>query len=595
MVLSGPGSGKTLVITNRTYNLINIYKVNPANILVITFTKAAAKEMQERFRMISGSKREPVAFGTFHAIFFRILMYAYNYKTENILREDEKYRIITELIEDENLDIEDEKEFVNSIIFEISAVKGDMIDLKNYYSVNCSNEVFRRIYKRYHRVLESKRLLDFDDMLVKCYELLVNHEDVLKSWQEQFKYILIDEFQDINRIQYEIIKLLSKPQDNLFIVGDDDQSVYRFRGARPEIMLNFEKDFESTKKIYLNENYRCSGEIVRASINLIGHNEKRFTKDIKSVRDKGKQIDYSIFKNQTEEGKHIVYSIRKYLESGGKYSDIAVLFRTNTGQRSVVEKFMEYNLPFHLKDNMPNIYEHFIAKDIISYINYARGSNKRSDLLRIINKPNRYVKRDFLRNENITIDEIKHNYFDKKWMVERLSKFQSDLNLIKILSPFGALSYIFKGMKYDEYLDEYAEYRRIKPDELYDVRDEIIEASKEYKTFDEWFNHINEYGEQLKIQAAISKNIENAIELSTMHSSKGLEYKIVYIVDAIETVMPHSKALLDEDIEEERRLFYVAVTRAKDELHIFIPKERFGKKTVQSRFVNELKYPVNNK
>lgn len=588
LVLAGPGSGKTLVITHRTKNLIEKYHVKPSNILVITFTKAAAKEMQERFRKLRGTNNDPVAFGTFHAIFFRILMYAYHLKIENILREEEKYKIITELVEDEDLNIEDEKDFVKSIISEISTVKGDMIDLNNYYSSNCSNDVFRSIYTKYHKILERKNLLDFDDMLVKCYELFVQRPDILKIWQEQFLYILIDEFQDINRVQYEIIKMLAAPENNLFIVGDDDQSIYRFRGARPEIMLGFEHDFENVKKVTLSENYRCSGKIIDAAKNLISHNQKRFEKDTKAVREWGCDIDFSIFKTQADESKHIVSDVRRYIEKGLEYRDIAILFRTNTGQRTVIEKLMEYNLPFHMKDSMPNIFEHFIARDIISYIHYAVGEGQRADLLRIINKPNRYIKREFLRSDKVTIDQLKGEFTDKRWMIERLDKLQFDLKLIRQLSPFGAISYIFQGIGYDDYIDDYADYRKIKPQELYDIRDEILESAKPYKTFEEWFDYIEKYGEELKRQTQVSKRLENAIELSTMHSSKGLEYKVVYIVDAIESVTPHAKAVLDDDIEEERRLFYVAVTRAKDELHIFWPKERFGKQVEVSRFVSEL-------
>ena len=263
LVLAGPGSGKTLVITHRTKNLIQNYQVNPSNILVITFTKAAATEMQERFDKLMDGQKLPVSFGTFHAVFFKILKYAYNYRAENILREDMKYRIIKELVDRENLDLEDEKEFIASIIAEIGNVKGDMIDIENYYSSNCSDEVFRRIYKGYDDRLRRKNMLDFDDMLIMCYELFRARKDILSAWQNKYQFILIDEFQDINRVQYEVMKMLAEPQNNLFIVGDDDQSIYRFRGARPEIMLNFEKDYPGSKRIVLDENYRCSGAVVK--------------------------------------------------------------------------------------------------------------------------------------------------------------------------------------------------------------------------------------------------------------------------------------------------------------------------------------------
>ncbi len=589
MVLAGPGSGKTLVITHRTKKIIEKYNVNPSNILVITFTKAAAREMQERFEKIMDDRCLPVSFGTFHAVFFKILKYSYNYRAENILREEEKYRIIKELVEKENLDIEDEKEFVSSIISEIGNVKGDMIDLNNYYSSNCSDEIFKRIYAKYDEVLRRKNKIDFDDMLIMCFELLMQRKDILAAWQAKYQYVLIDEFQDINRVQYEVIKLLAAPQDNLFIVGDDDQSIYRFRGARPEIMLNFENDYQGTIKIVLDENYRCNGNIVKASCNLISRNEKRFDKVIKPSREDGVPVEYREFKNESEENARIISDIRKHIESGGRYSDIAVLFRTNIGPRFLVEKLMEYNIPFHMKDSMPNIYEHFIAKDVISYIRFALGSKSRTDFLRIINKPNRYISREILREDIIDIDRLMRYFRDKVWMIERLDKLQFDLRMIKQMAPYAAINYIFQSVGYEQYLEEYADYRRMNLEELNEIRDELLIAAKDFRNFDEWFEHIENYADELKKQAEMNNRKENAIELATMHSAKGLEYEIVYIIDVVEGVVPHSKAVLDDDIEEERRMFYVAVTRAKNRLHVFSVKERFSRQVEISRFVKEMR------
>lgn len=595
LVLAGPGSGKTLVITHRTKNLIEKFKVNPSNILVITFTKAAAMEMQERFEKLMDGQKQPVSFGTFHAIFFKILKYAYNYRAENILREEIKYRMIKELVEQENLEIEDEKEFIASVITEIGTVKGDMINIDNYYSSNCSDEVFRRIFNRYEEKLRQKNLIDFDDMLIMCYELFRARKDILSAWQKKYCFILIDEFQDINRVQYEVMKMLAAPQNNLFIVGDDDQSVYRFRGARPEIMLNVEADYKDTVKIVLDENYRCTGNIVSASGNLISHNKNRYPKRIKAFRDKGTEVEYKEFKSAAEENRRIIEDIRKHVESGGEYLDIAVLFRTNIGPRFLVDKLMEYNIPFHMKDAMPNIYEHFMAKDIISYIKFAMGENTREHFLRIINKPNRYISREILRNEIVSISELMSFYTDKRWMIERLDKLQFDLRMIKQMAPYAAINYIFQGVGYEDYIEEYADYRRMRAEEFYEVRDELLQAAKEYKTFEDWFVHIDNYGKELEQQAILNRRNQNAVELSTMHSSKGLEYDIVYIIDAVEGVTPHSKAVLDEDIEEERRLFYVAATRARLELHVFWLKERFNKSADISRFVREMCPELENK
>ena len=276
MVLAGPGSGKTLVITYRVKWLIENAGVHPSNILVITFTRAAAEEMKKRFFMFDGMENAPVTFGTFHSVFFMILRYAYRYTAANIIREDVKRRYIKEMTENMEFEIEDENEFLSGIINEISYVKGEMMSLSYYHSNNCSDELFAQIYEGYEKRLREENLIDFDDMLVFCYELLKEREDIRTLWQNKFQHILIDEFQDINKVQYEIIRMLAGKGDHLFIVGDDDQSIYRFRGARPEIMLGFEKDYPEAKKVILNTNYRCSEEIVESAEHLISHNTKRF-------------------------------------------------------------------------------------------------------------------------------------------------------------------------------------------------------------------------------------------------------------------------------------------------------------------------------
>ena len=379
MVLAGPGSGKTTVITQRINNLIEEHNVNPSNILVVTFTKAAANEMQGRFNRLSGDKNLPVSFGTFHAVFFKILKYAYNYSASNIIRDETRYEYIREIVEKYELEYEDEKEFMSSILSEISVVKGDMIDINTYYSVNCPNDVFRKIFARYEDRLRRANKVDFDDMLVMCYELLSKREDILKAWQNKYKYILVDEFQDINKVQYEVVKLLARPRNNIFIVGDDDQSIYRFRGARPEIMLNFEKDFEGCKRVLLQVNYRSTKNIVDAAANVIKHNKARFDKDIVTEKEEGAKVDVALLKTHIDENKYIINLIRKYIEKGYKFSDIAVICRTNIGPRSLVQKLMEYNVPFRMKDSMPNIYEHWVTKNILSYIKIALGDRSRGE------------------------------------------------------------------------------------------------------------------------------------------------------------------------------------------------------------------------
>ena len=593
LVLAGPGSGKTTVITHRTKKLIEEEGISPSNILVITFTKAAAMEMQQRFLQLMGGKRLPVSFGTFHAVYFQILKYAYNYRAENIIREEKKYEILRNIVHKTELDISDENEFVANLISEIGNVKGEMLDVAYYYSKNCPEEVFKKIFREYNDTLIRANLIDFDDMLVMCYELLTKRKDILKLWQDKYRYILIDEFQDINRVQYEVIRLLAKPQDNLFIVGDDDQSIYRFRGARPEIMLNFEKDYPEAKKIILDTNYRSTPEIVAAAGKLIRNNKKRFEKQIRAERENGSKPVILPFDNVYKECNYILEEIEQLIAKGLTYQDMAVLYRTNTNPRTLLEKLMEHNIPFCMKDVIPNLYDHFIAKDIIAYINAAvdfreKGVMKRGDMLRLINRPKRYISRDVFPRAEVNLEDVKRFYQDKGYVLERISKLEYDLAMIRNMNPYAAIQYIRHGIGYEEYLTEYAEYRRMKPEELYDVLEELSEAAKPYKTYQEWFKKIEEYGEELKKQARERQEKKDGITLATMHSSKGLEYRAVFIIDANETITPHKKALLPEDIEEERRLFYVAVTRAKDWLYICHCRERYGKETDVSRFVEEM-------
>ena len=281
LTLAGPGSGKTAVITHRTKNLIEKYGVSPSEILVVTFTKAAAMEMKERFLSLTNQTSTTATFGTFHAVFFTVLKYAYHYRAENIIRDEQKVVFIRNLLRHFPIDYEDENECIQTLLSEISGVKNSNIPIEHYYSSNFPEHTFRDVFMNYQKMLQKNRLIDFDDMLVYTYELFSQRKDILALWQKKFRYILIDEFQDINGLQYEIIRMLAAPENNLFVVGDDDQSIYRFRQARPEIMLNFEKDYADAKRIVLNYNYRSDGNIVAAAGRLIAHNTGRFAKDIK--------------------------------------------------------------------------------------------------------------------------------------------------------------------------------------------------------------------------------------------------------------------------------------------------------------------------
>lgn len=589
MVLAGPGSGKTLVITRRVQELIEHYGVNPANILVITFTKAAAEEMKERFFKLTGHKAPGVSFGTFHSVFFTILKYAYGYNASNIIREEQRYSFIKEIIHNMSLEAPDEKEFSEEILSEISLVKGERLNLEHYYSVNCSEDNFKKIYQSYESKLAASNLIDFDDMLVLCLELLTQRPDILTLWQNKFQYILIDEFQDINKVQYDVIRLLAGQLNNLFIVGDDDQAIYRFRGAKPEIMLNFEKDYPDCKRIELRYNYRCGSKIVQCASALIKNNNKRYDKEIKSATGKGGEVAIRSFENLKTQNLSVVGEILKYNQEGIPYSQIAVLFRTNIQPRALVEKMMEYNIPFHMRDRIPNLYEHWIAQDIIAYIKLAAGEMERRHFLQIANRPNRYISRECMKEQQIDFLMLRKFYGDKDWMLDRIDKLEYDLNLIRNMNPYGAVTYIRRGVGYEEFTADYARLRNLKSEELIEILDELAESAKNYDTFDSWFRHMDEYKEELKVKAREAReNNTDMVTLATMHSSKGLEYKVVFIIDANESITPYRKAVLEADMEEERRLFYVAATRAMDYLHIYSSKERYNKELTISRFVGEM-------
>ena len=594
MVLAGPGSGKTTVITYRIWYLTEELGVNPGDILVITFTRAAAMEMRERYEKLSG-KSSRVTFGTFHAVFFQILKLAYRMTGANIVREDRKRQILKELADRCSLEPEDEGDFLNQLEAEISTVKTGRIPLDHYYSASCPDEAFRQIYRGYDGEMRRTGLIDFDDMMVMCYELFTERKDILSAWQKRYRYILIDEFQDIDQLQYDIVRMLALPENNLFIVGDDDQSIYRFRGARPEIMLGFEKDYPGAGRVLLDINYRSTAEIVGAAQLVIRHNQKRFPKTIRSLDVHGKNVLTRVFPNPRAENRAVAEEIRALLEAGEKPAEIAVLYRTNLGPRMLMETMMGYNLPFRTRDQVPNLYDHWIARDIFAYLRLAAGGRRREDFFRIMNRPKRYMSRAAFPGEKVSFFELRQFYADRSYMEQILSDFEYDLKALSRMSPLAAVNYIRQGIGYDRFLEEYAASHRMQASELFEIADEIRESAASYRTVPEWEEHIREYREELLRQASRGKMPQDAVTLATMHSAKGLEFSTVYIIDAVEGVTPHGKAVLADDIEEERRLFYVAMTRAKRNLRICSVRTRFGKPAEVSRFVLEYLPPTDRR
>lgn len=601
MVLAGPGAGKTYVITNRVKALIDEYGVKPEQILVVTFSKAAAVEMKERFEMLTGGRRLPVRFGTFHSVFFQILRLAYHYEVKDIATPALKYRFLEETLNETGYGVDDKKEFLSDIEKEISRVKGEGIEIDCYFSSACSAEIFQKMYRGYQEKLQRHRCLDFDDMVVYTYQLLKEREDIRRRWQAQFRYLLIDEFQDINRLQYETVCMLAEPENNLFIVGDDDQSIYGFRGAKPGIMLSFPKRFPDTKQIVLGVNYRCSDEIMKAAERLIGKNNERYEKHIVANKGKEQPVHMKKCENLPDEAEKIVAQIQMYQKEGIVYQEMAVLFRTNMQMRLLAGKLMEHGVPFTMRENLPNLFDTWMAKDIMCYLQLALGNRSREKFLKIANRPVRYLSRTAFTESEVSFDKLRAYYAVKnqEWMEERIWNFEYDLKNLASLSPYAAIHFIRKGIGYDEFLKTYADERNVNADDWFDVLDEMQEMARDKKSIPEFLSFVENYGDTLEEirqeQKKQQVKEEPGVSLMTMHASKGLEFPVVFVPTLNEDIVPYRKAVQEGNLEEERRMLYVAMTRAKTYLHLSFVKERFHKEAEPSPFLYEISPALRNK
>jgi hypothetical protein len=601
MVLAGPGAGKTYVITNRVKALIDEYGVKPEQILVVTFSKAAAVEMKERFEMLTGGRRLPVRFGTFHSVFFQILRLAYHYEVKDIATPALKYRFLEETFNETGYEVDDKKEFLSDIEKEISRVKGEGIEIDCYFSSACSAEIFQKMYRGYQEKLQRHRCLDFDDMVVYTYQLLKEREDIRRRWQAQFRYLLIDEFQDINRLQYETVCMLAEPENNLFIVGDDDQSIYGFRGAKPGIMLSFPKRFPDTKQIVLGVNYRCSDEIMKAAERLIGKNNERYEKHIVANKGKEQPVHMKKCENLPDEAEKIVAQIQMYQKEGIAYQEMAVLFRTNMQMRLLAGKLMEHGVPFTMRENLPNLFDTWMAKDIMCYLQLALGNRSREKFLKIANRPVRYLSRTAFTESEVSFDKLRAYYAVKnqEWMEERIWNFEYDLKNLASLSPYAAIHFIRKGIGYDEFLKTYADERNVNADDWFDVLDEMQEMARDKKSIPEFLSFVENYGDTLEEirqeQKKQQVKEEPGVSLMTMHASKGLEFPVVFVPTLNEDIVPYRKAVQEGNLEEERRMLYVAMTRAKTYLHLSFVKERFHKEAEPSPFLYEISPALRNK
>lgn len=596
MVLAPPGSGKTLIVTERTRYLIEESGVRPDQILVITFTRFAAREMKERFERLTAGKNYSVTFGTFHSIFYGILKCAYGIGANNLMSEKESSVLLQEVLDQTDIEstpeVEDEEELVRELLREVGMVKNGLCHLKDFHSKYLTQDEFAEVFRSYEHQKKELKKFDFDDMLVQCYALFRKKPEILQGWQKRFQYILIDEFQDINRVQYEVIRMLAAPRYNLFVVGDDDQSIYGFRGAKPELMLYMKQEFPSLRTISLTVNYRSTEFITGAAARVILHNDTRFYKRVQSFRGRGQNVHVQEVLDEQEEAQYVTEEIQKKLDQGIKPGEIAVLFRAAVQARMISEILSEHRIPFEMRDYVTNFYRHFIVKDMMAYLQLAAGKRDRSLFLTICNRPLRYLARNSMENRQVNFEDLRKFYCDKDWMLDIIDQFDVDVRMMKNMAPYAAIQYIRKKIGYDDFLKEYAEKHQISWKQLMDVMAELEERSKNFKSYDEWEIHIAKYTQELEEQQAKARKIkgerENKVQLMTIHSAKGLEFEDVFVIHANEGEIPHQKAEKKDEIEEERRLFYVALTRAKNNLCISYITQKNGNSIKPSRFVEEL-------
>lgn len=588
IVLAGPGSGKTTVITHRVKNLIQKYHVDPTKILVVTFTKAAAENMRLRFKSLMAGRSLPVSFGTFHSIFFRVLRTERDYQVDSLLSDMEKINIIKEIIVRLKIDVASKSDFTRGIMDDIGKAKGNMENVREFIPQTCDKEMFLQIMDEYEKEKRLTNKLDFEDMLRLCYELFKDNPHILEKWQSVFEYVLVDEFQDINKLQFEIVKMITAPENNIFIVGDDDQAIYGFRGSRPELMFEFEEYYKDAEQILLTNNYRSTKAIVKVASDLIVHNHTRFSKDIVAVGDEGIPPDIRIFKTQKEEIEATCRMIKEYIKNGIKPSEIAVLVRNNIFIPNIRAIFESMDVNTYTKTKTDTLTSTMVYKDILNYLKCANAWNNGEcdnieSFISILNKPERLISRDIVIEYGANIEKLKDFYSHDREVLRNLSDLDFHMEMIKKLNPYGAVNYIKNVVAYEEYLMRYANDKGISLKKLKFQLDRIQMESENYKTIKDWI---------LKYENSQGKKKETikteGVNIITMHGSKGLEFKVVFILNANQGIVPTSRAIRGQDFEEERRVFYVAMTRAEKYLHIFLIGENLGFPVEPSMFLNEI-------
>lgn len=603
LVLAGAGSGKTRVLTARTAYMLDVKKIDPRTIMLVTFTSKAAGEMKNRLLSYPQIQKEQISrlvTGTFHSIFYRILMFheGNNWSSERLLKKEwQRDKILKEAGREIELS---EKEFAYDLALQqIGFWKNSLLFPHEVKPENDWEEKTAFLYKKYEDYKSQKGLFDFDDMLIGCYQLLSCSPSLLELYQNRFQYFLIDEFQDINKVQYELIKLLSDNHKNVCAVGDDDQAIYSFRGSDPSYLLEFEKDFPYAKLVSLEQNYRSSHEIVSAANEMIAKNRVRRVKKMKAQFESSTSPILFFPFDEEEEATMIVTDIQEKIVQGAKPSEFAILYRTNAGSRAVFERLASSNLPFKIDLDSEAFYERHIVKSVLSFLTISLDEDDHQALSTIL--PSLFLSQTVLKDlkaESILKDctylealshlKTKHAFQEKK-----LKKAVQLIRSLKFGSPIKAIETIEKDLGFLDFLKKRGNESNQQDKGSDDLKDLKV-AAKSFPSIQAFLSHSEHMTAMNKEIKNLSKHFPDAISLSTIHRAKGLEYKNVYIIGAVDGSLPHDYALESSRngdfaaLEEERRLFYVAMTRAKQELFMSVPQNRRGKKAHPSRFLSPL-------
>ncbi len=600
LLLAGPGSGKTHTITHRILYLIEEKQVPAAEILVITFTKAAALAMQERFKKQS-LQFHPVSFGTFHSIFYQFLRESKIIPDYEFMNPQRKKALLKEAL---FLSGKCEKYPVNTELDELDSA---IAYYKNTGRYNISQipvkwqDCIGEILRHYERLRKETHLMDFDDILFECLNAFKCNEAFRKMWQGRFAHILIDEFQDMNPIQYEILKYLTGPKSSIFAVGDDDQAIYGFRGSNPECMRRFQQDYHA-KELVLDVNYRSCKGIVEASLKVIAENKNRFMKKYRAADENSESRRDSVYLHEFPEREELYTYLQDKLKKVQDSASYAVIFRTNAHMQYFACRLLKQGIPFQMRENLRNPYEHDVAKDIFAYLRMAKGPVRREDFIRVMNKPFRALNREPLQTENVSLDQFKKYYrkrYDAYSGYGRQGKFQQEnqalenaeklfqqLNYLSKLQLHVGVRFIFKAMGYEQYCKMQSRSMESRLEEYEDMYSWLLEEAKQYESIDDWQKEAAEY-------QVITKTVKNNgnIHLMTAHASKGLEFDHVIIPECNEKVFPRSSTMDKESCEEERRIFYVAMTRAKKSLELLYTLHVQERPRLPSRFIT----PINQK